>query len=245
MSLVCNPLRYFIFFNIQVLRELTYSEIVTSTSNKAAGQGFYSQTVTITSIRGENFKFRSVNSEDIKDLILYFIEGLKKRSKFVVALQDYRPPGDGALLSFKKGDLIQLEDSCVGDTVLSQGWCEGRCDRSGETGNFPSETVTVVPTVTKPDAELVALYATEEAEKARRMVEQEETNLEPVEKMHTLERYAAEFFRAPTAGTVSRRSQLMSARRGTTVLWKHSRDPLQQPLLLKVCTFIYENQKYY
>ena len=162
---------------------------MTANSNKTAGQGFYSQTVTITTIRGENFKFRSVNSEDIKELILFFIEGLKKRSKFVVGLQDYRPPGGSTFLAFRKGDLIQLEDSCVGDTVLSLGWCEGKCDRTGETGNFPAETVTVIPTITKPDAELVALYAAEEAEKARRMAETEETNAaEPTEKIHTLER---------------------------------------------------------
>lgn len=39
------------------------------------------------------------------------------------------------------------------------------------------------------------LYATEEAERARRLVEADESNLEPAEKMHTLERYASEHFR--------------------------------------------------
>ncbi|KAF2351743.1 Myosin head motor domain [Trinorchestia longiramus] len=225
---------YFVDDQEHILRELTYPEIITSTSNKVAGQGLYGQTVTITTIRGENFKFRSVNSEDIRTLILFFIEGLKKRSKFVVALQDYRSPGDSSLLSFKRGDLILLEDDCVGDTALSQGWCVGRCDRTNETGNFPAETVTIVPSITKPDRELVELYATEEAEKARNMIESEDSKAEPAEKLHTLERYAAENFRMPTAGTISRRSQLTSARRGVTALWKYSRDPLQQPLLLKV-----------
>ncbi|KAA0203334.1 hypothetical protein HAZT_HAZT001173 [Hyalella azteca] len=217
-----------------ILRELTYPEIITATFNKVPGQGLYGQTVTIATVRGENFKFRSVNSQDIHTLILFFIEGLKKRSKFVVALQDYRSPGDSSLLSFKRGDLIQLQEDCVGETALNMGWCIGRCDRTNESGNFPAETIVVVPTMTKPDRELVELYATEEAERARRMLESEENNAEPAEKMHTLERYAAENFRAAMAGTVSRRSQMTAARKGSSVLWKHSRDPLQQPLLLKV-----------
>ena len=34
-----------------------------------------------------NIKFISI----IRDLVTYFLEGLKKRSKFVIALQDYKP----------------------------------------------------------------------------------------------------------------------------------------------------------
>lgn len=44
-------------------------------------------------MRGEEFTFQSPNSEDVRDLVVYFLEGLKKRSKFVIALQDYSPPG--------------------------------------------------------------------------------------------------------------------------------------------------------
>lgn len=44
-------------------------------------------------MRAEEFTFQSPNAEDIRDLVVYFLEGLKKRSKFVIALQDYRAPG--------------------------------------------------------------------------------------------------------------------------------------------------------
>ena len=45
-------------------------------------------------MRGEEFTFQSPNAEDIRDLVVYFLEGLKKRSKFVIALQDYKAPGN-------------------------------------------------------------------------------------------------------------------------------------------------------
>ena len=41
----------------------------------------------------EEFTFQSSNAEGIRDLVVYFLEGLKKRSKFVIALQDYKAPG--------------------------------------------------------------------------------------------------------------------------------------------------------
>jgi len=44
-------------------------------------------------VRGEEFTFQSPNAEDIRDLVVYFLEGLKKRSTFVIAVQDYKAPG--------------------------------------------------------------------------------------------------------------------------------------------------------
>ncbi len=45
-------------------------------------------------MRNEEFTFQSPNAEDIRDLVVYFLEGLKKRSKYVIALQDYKAPGE-------------------------------------------------------------------------------------------------------------------------------------------------------
>ena len=54
-------------------------------SNKA-----FAQTFTLSTVRSEEFTFQSPNAEDIRDLVVYFLEGLKKRSKFVIGLQDYK-----------------------------------------------------------------------------------------------------------------------------------------------------------
>jgi hypothetical protein len=48
----------------------------------------------LSTVRGEEFTFQSPNAEDIRDLVVFFLEGLKKRSKFVLALQDYKAPGN-------------------------------------------------------------------------------------------------------------------------------------------------------
>ena len=53
----------------------------------------FTQTFTLSTVRGEEFTFQSPNAEDIRDLVVFFLEGLKKRSKFVLALQDYKAPG--------------------------------------------------------------------------------------------------------------------------------------------------------
>ena len=58
---------------------------------------------------------------------------------------------------------------------------------------------------------------------------------DPTEKAHTLEQYAAEYFRAPQqTGTVRNQKTLIhSAGRKQTndELWRHSRDPIRFPLL--------------
>ena len=63
--------------------------------------------------------------------------------------------GEGSsFLSFKKGDLICLEDD-DGETVMQSGWCFGVCDRTGKKGDFPAECVYVLPAITKPSAEIL------------------------------------------------------------------------------------------
>lgn len=53
----------------------------------------FTQTFTLSTVRGEEFTFQSPNAEDIRDLVVYFLEGLKKRSTFVIGVQDYKSPG--------------------------------------------------------------------------------------------------------------------------------------------------------
>ena len=54
------------------------------------GQG---QSFTLATTKQEEYTFTSINGEDIRDLVTFFLEGLRKRSKYVVATMDYNSPG--------------------------------------------------------------------------------------------------------------------------------------------------------
>ena len=47
----------------------------------------------MTTIKGEEYTFTSANGEDIKDLVTAFLDGLHKRSKFVIAMMNYQSLG--------------------------------------------------------------------------------------------------------------------------------------------------------
>lgn len=44
-------------------------------------------------MKGDEYTFTSNNAEDIRDLVVSFLEGLRKRSKYVVGLVDCPNPG--------------------------------------------------------------------------------------------------------------------------------------------------------
>ena len=59
------------------------SVVVSNRTGKLHGQSF-----TVLTVKGDEYTFTSSNAEDIRDLIVFFLEGMKKKSRFVVALQD-------------------------------------------------------------------------------------------------------------------------------------------------------------
>uniref|UniRef100_A0A1B0D0B9 Myosin class i heavy chain n=1 Tax=Phlebotomus papatasi TaxID=29031 RepID=A0A1B0D0B9_PHLPP len=216
----------------QVLLELSFPEITSVASQKT--NKVFTQTFSLSTVRGEEFTFQSPNAEDIRDLVVYFLEGLKKRSKFVIALQDYKSPGEGtSFLSFLKGDLIILEEDSTGETVLNNGWCIGRCERTQERGDFPAETVYVLPTLTKPPNDILALFSVEDAHHGRRLSTVSNGGTEPRDRPHNLAEYALDHFRPPPKRTMSK-TLTLSSKRNNEELWRYSREPLKQPLLKKL-----------
>ena len=47
----------------------------------------------LSTIHGHDFMFQCVTAEDFHELVSYMLDGLKKRSRYVIAMQDYSPPG--------------------------------------------------------------------------------------------------------------------------------------------------------
>ena len=60
-------------------------------------------------------------------------------------------------LNLKKGDLIILQDM-NGEQVMTSGWCNGYCERTRQRGDFPSECVYVLPTLEKPQRDILVLF---------------------------------------------------------------------------------------
>ena len=58
----------------------------------------HGQSFTLATVKGDEYTFTSPNAEDIRDLVVTFLEGLKKRSRYVISLQDYNSPSGDQFL---------------------------------------------------------------------------------------------------------------------------------------------------
>ncbi|KAL8618879.1 hypothetical protein ACOMHN_000886 [Nucella lapillus] len=215
----------------QVLLELSFPEITAITSSRMGK--IHGQSFTLALVKGDEYTFNSPNAEDIRDLVLTFLEGLKKRSKYVIAVQDYSPRDGPNFLSFQKGDLVIL-DHANGETIMTAGWCSGQNTRTSSKGVFPAECVYVLPTITRPPDIILSMFllTVDKAGRSLAPSSQEEV-LKAEEPAHTLEAYAVDHFRPPSKRTLS--GTLKTTRRkGGDDLWRYCKDPLKQPLLKKL-----------
>jgi len=61
---------------------------------------------------------------------------------------------DSSFLRFSKGDLIFLDEQ-NGEQVMTSGWAHGVNDRTKKRGDFPADSVYVLPTITRPQYDIV------------------------------------------------------------------------------------------
>ncbi|XP_043764080.1 unconventional myosin-VIIa isoform X2 [Cervus elaphus] len=224
---------YFVDEQEQVLLELSFPEIMAVSSSR--GAKLAAPSFTLATIKGDEYTFTSSNAEDIRDLVVTFLEGLRKRSKYVVALQDNPNPAgeESGFLSFAKGDLLIL-DHDTGEQVMNSGWASGINERTKQRGDFPTDCVYVMPTVTMPPREIVALVTMtpDQRQDIIRLLQLRTAEPEVRAKPYTLEEFSYDYFRPPPKHTLSR--VMVSKARGKDRLWNHTREPLKQALLKKI-----------
>jgi len=233
----------------QVLLEVSFPEIKEVKSQKTNAS--FLQSFALITIRMEEFFFQSPNSEDICELVNYFLQGLRARSKYVVALQDYNgePPN---YLSIQQGDLIVLSEGVTGDSVENESWCSGQLARTGSVGEFPSESVYILPTLSAPSPallDMISRMSLHVSYQSNSQCSNGHNGLTPHDSPHTLESYAKDHFRFRTeqkiglVDTLKNSSKLTlhgtlsfasGRRRSSAILWKCAREPLRQPLLKKI-----------
>ncbi|KAJ7426105.1 hypothetical protein WISP_19047 [Willisornis vidua] len=176
------------------LLELTFPEITGIHTNRAVKS--FGQSCTLITLRAEEFVLTSVNSVVIAELVVTFLEGLKKRSQFAVAMQDKKSQEDPGILSFKKGDLlIFTEDKRLDE---DSGWIQAQNERTGKTGNVFLEDIYIIPSLTKPSSQVLSLLMMSPDQ--RRTASQNSFMKEPDEedvkvKPYTLEEFSYEHFR--------------------------------------------------
>uniref|UniRef100_A0A8C7I0X9 Unconventional myosin-VIIb n=1 Tax=Oncorhynchus kisutch TaxID=8019 RepID=A0A8C7I0X9_ONCKI len=125
------------------LIELSYPE-VTGVNKSRIDSG---QSVSLATLRGQ-FLLQSVDAGEMADLIQWYLEGLKERSVYAVALQDVNKQDDPTLLSYKRGDVLVIVKD--GEYSPARGWIKGTNERTGNTGAISTDTVLVLPTLEKP-----------------------------------------------------------------------------------------------
>ncbi|XP_030351869.1 unconventional myosin-VIIb [Strigops habroptila] len=215
------------------LLELTFPEITGIHTNRAVKT--FGQSCTLITLRAEEFVLTSVNSVVIAELVVMFLEGLKKRSRFAVAMQEKKSQEDPAILSFKKGDLLIFTEDKRLDA--NSGWICAQNERTGKTGNVFLEDIYIIPSLTKPSNQVLSLLMMSPDQ--RRTASQNSYMEEPDEedlkvKPYTLEEFSYEHFRTPEKESISK--AVLQKSRGRSQLWAHSKEPLKQPLLKRACT---------
>uniref|UniRef100_A0A8C2Y765 Myosin VIIA n=1 Tax=Coturnix japonica TaxID=93934 RepID=A0A8C2Y765_COTJA len=212
---------YFVDEQEQVLLELSFPEI-TAVSSRGKLQG---QSFTLATIKADEYTFTSNNAEDIRDLVVTFLEGLRKRSKYVILSKS-------GFLSFLKGDLIVL-DQDTGEHVMNSGWANGFNERTKQKGDFPTDSVYVLPTVTMPPLEIALVTMTpDQRQDVIRASQMAISDSEERVKPYTLEEFSYDYFRPPPKHTLSR--VMITKSRGKDKLWCYTREPIKQPLLKKI-----------
>ncbi|NXB63334.1 MYO7B protein, partial [Struthidea cinerea] len=215
------------------LLELTFPEITGIHTNRAVKS--FGQSCTLITLRAEEFVLTSVNSVVIAELVVTFLEGLKKRSRFAVAMQEKKSQEDPSILSFKKGDLLIFTEDKRLDA--DSGWIGAQNERTGKTGNVFLEDIYIIPSLTKPPSQVLSLLmmSPDQRRTASQNSFMEEPDEEDVKvKPYTLEEFSYEYFRTPEKESISK--AVLQKSHGHGQLWAHSKEPLKQPLLKRACT---------
>ncbi|XP_059506948.1 unconventional myosin-VIIa-like [Stegostoma tigrinum] len=216
----------------KILIKWSYAEITGINTNRASK--LYGQTVTVATLQGQEYTLASRHAAEIADLIILFLNGLKRRSEYAIALHSSSRQVDPIFLKYEQGDLIKL----MRDKEITEdnGWIQGQNECSGKTGSLPLDSVYIIPTLVKPSSEVMKLIlmSPDQRRQASQNALAEAKEVKTKVKAYTLEEFSYDHFRPPAKESMNR--MVLARAHGKDRMWACSREPLRQPLLKKVCS---------
>ncbi|PVD34762.1 hypothetical protein C0Q70_06039 [Pomacea canaliculata] len=210
----------------QVVQEMPYPEIMTISEAKTdnrQGPGFE-----LTLAKGAKYTF--LTSSEAQELIAYMWNGLKKRSRHVIATQDINPESESPLPRLCGSVLVLTIQQWAKEQ--SPGWFYGENVRTSRKGDFQSECVHIIPILSSPSQDLLNLLIKFSGLSAIESTAPEvDAAVAKNESAFTLEEYSKTHFSKPLkdlkSGTVRSFNRQVE-------LWRYSKETLMQPLLKKV-----------
>ncbi|XP_039618680.1 unconventional myosin-VIIa [Polypterus senegalus] len=212
------------------LLDLSYPEVVAINTSRA--DKTFGQTISMSTLRGEEFVLTSANAADISELVVMFLEGLKKRSEYAVALQESGKQVDSTFLNYKKGDLIVvLKDE---NFASDRGWIKGQNERTGQSGAVAYDAIFILPTLTRPSNEVLTLLSLtpEQRKSIVQSTQKDVVTSEPRVAPYSLKEFSYEHFRSNAKDNLNK--ALLNKGITKERLWVSSREPIKQPLLKKL-----------
>ncbi|XP_072113084.1 unconventional myosin-VIIa-like [Mobula birostris] len=213
----------------RVLWKCSFPEITGVNTNRASK--LFGQSVTVSTLQGEECTLTSGHAADIADLLMMFLNGLKVRSEYAVALLNSPKQDDPIFLKFEKGDLIKLLKTEENTQIQDHSWVQGLNERTRQRGSIFLASVYIIPILEKPSTDVLGLIRMSPDQ--RRQATQTNLPDEVEAKLYTLEEFSYHYFRSPGKESMSR--AVFAKARVKDRIWACSKEPLRLPLLKKVC----------
>uniref|UniRef100_A0A1A9W1S0 Myosin motor domain-containing protein n=1 Tax=Glossina brevipalpis TaxID=37001 RepID=A0A1A9W1S0_9MUSC len=186
-------------------------------------------------LQEQQVSFKCCEAQDIKDLLNFILENLKQRSTFAVAIEDVKPSAledqNLSQLYLSPGDLIRLKSetkSLLRRNEQQCEWLEGEC--CNITGFFPSKSVIILATLTKPSDRILKLYKNYKKDDLNRKTLARNQTSKRTLNLYNLRSFAKDHFR-PQLKLHNSSSSLHAIKAKDEDLWRHSRSLLKAPLL--------------
>lgn len=153
IALNCSGV-FFLNDQEEVILELSFPEILSTSFEKDD----HVDNLYINSVQKVVFGFKCFEAKLVSQLIDFMVNGLKKRSTYAVAIQNYTHPENAqGYLKLMKGDLVQLGHGFTGENINpNELWAYG--ESRGKEGDFPTEAVYVLPCIMPPNEEVLDLF---------------------------------------------------------------------------------------